>query len=139
MQTDKMEELLINLSTQMSAMQKDIESIKSEMHSNYIRSDENDSAMHNLLDERTQWAKNRQDAVKAELQGQIDLVKKENELQSKQIAIFETRIKNLEEVESKKIMTRWNQIKDKIFYGILIVLGYAVITILNLHIPPRPM
>ena len=139
MQTDKMEELLMNLSTQMSAMQKDIESIKSEMHSNYIRSDENDSAMRNLLDERTQWAKNRQDAVKAELQGQIDLVKKENELQSKQIAIFETRIKNLEEVESKKIMTRWNQIKDKIFYGILIVLGYAVITILNLHIPPRPM
>lgn len=137
MQTDKMEELLMQLSNQMSAMQKDIEGIKSKMHSNYVRSDENDTQVRELLDERTKWAANRQDAVKAEMQGQIDVLKKSAELSQKQVEIFEVRIKNLEDEKKNRVYNRWEQIREKLFYIGVAVIFAAVFKYLNFT-PPKP-
>lgn len=135
---DKMEELLMELSTKMSAMQADIESIKSEIHSNSMRSDENDSSMRALCDERMDWIKGRQDGVKQEIKGQLDIMRNEIDLQNKHIEVLDARIKALEGAEGQKVMKRWGQIKDKVFYAILIAIGYAVIAVLNLNLPAKP-
>ena len=137
MQPDKMEELLMQLLTQMSALQKDIESIKSEMHTNYIRSDENDSQVRELLDERIKWAANRQDAVKAEMQGQIDVLKKNTELFQKQVEMLELRIKNLEDEKKNRIYSRWEQIREKLFWIVVAIVFAAVFKYLNFT-PPKP-
>lgn len=137
MQPDKMEELLMELSNKMSSMQKDIEGIKSEIHANYVRSDENDSATRELLDERTKWAANRQDAVKAEMQGQIDVIKKNIEIYQKQNEMLDQRIKNLEDEKKNRIYTRWEQIREKVFYLLMAIVFAAVFKYLNFT-PPKP-
>ena len=127
MDNEKTTELLMQLSTQISAIQKDVEYLKSEIQSNYARSDENDSAVRELVEERTKWASNRQDAVKAEMQGQIDVLKKQQELTEKQCEILDKRIKDLEERDSKKIVGRWEQIKDSLFKVGISFLGVSAI------------
>ena len=127
MDNEKTTELLMRLSTQISAIQKDVEYLKSEIQSNYTRSDENDSAVRELVEERTKWASNRQDAVKAEMQGQINVLKKQQELTEKQCEILDKRIKDLEERDSKKIVGRWEQIKDSLFKVGISFLGVSAI------------
>jgi hypothetical protein len=126
MDNDKTMELLLELSNKMSAIQRDVEYLKSEMHSNYIRSDENDSAVRDLLEERTKWASNRQDAVKAEMQGQINLLKKSQELNEKQLELMNEKIQALENKEIHKVMGRWEQIKDAIFKVGITFIGMAL-------------
>lgn len=144
MQSDKMEELLMELSNKISVMQKDIESIKSEMHSNYIRSDENDNQVRELVEERTRYAANRQDAIKAELQGQIDLLKQSQQLNEKQSELYATQIKtintemeNLKNEKKNKIYSKWEMISDKIFWIVVAVVFAAVFKYLN-FVPPKP-
>lgn len=144
MQSDKMEELLMELSNKISVMQKDIESIKSEMHSNYIRSDENDDQVRELVEERTRYAANRQDAIKAELQGQIDLLKQSQQLNEKQSELYATQIKtintemeNLKNEKKNKIYSKWEMISDKIFWIVVAVVFAAVFKYLN-FVPPKP-
>jgi len=126
MQEDKVTELLIDLSNKFSELKKDVEYIKSEMHNNYVRSDENDTAVRELVDERTSWAKERQDALKKEFDNQILLVKKENELQAKIMETIDERITVLENKEAKDVMSRWEQIKDKLFYVVISLIGCAL-------------
>lgn len=127
MNEEKITELLMDLKTGFSELKKDVEYIKTEMHSNYIRSDENDSATRELVEERTKWAANRQDSIKNELQGQIDLVKKENELQMKQIAEIEKKIREIDNKEGNRVLKRWEQIKDSVFKVGIGFIGSAVV------------
>ena len=127
MDNDKTMDLLMELSNKISAIQRDVEYLKSEMHSNYVRSDEADNAVRDLLEERTKWASNRQDAVKAEMQGQINLLKKSQELNEKQIEIINDKIKVLENKEQVKVMGRWEQIKDSLFKLGTMFLGSALL------------
>ena len=136
MQEEKMTELLMDLSNKISTIQKDVEYLKSEMHTNYIRSDEADSAVRDLLEERTKWAANRQDSIKAELAGQISLIKKENELQSKQIEALDDRIQALADEKKNRVYARWQQIIDKIFLLVVAAAFAAVLKWLNLPLIP---
>jgi hypothetical protein len=137
MQTEKMEELLMELSKQMSAMQKDIEGIKAELHSNYIRSDENDTATRELVEERTKYACSRQDSIKAELKTEIELSKKSSELNKKQIDLLEDRIKALEDEKKNHVYSRWEQIREKAFWIIVAIIFAAVFKYIN-FVPPKP-
>jgi len=135
MQTDKMEELLMDLSGKITSMAKDIEAIKSEMRSNYIRADENDNSIREVIEERNR-------SLKAELQGEINLLKKTEELQEKQNEIYNVRLKGLETslVELKnekknKVFTRWEQIGDKAFYIVLAIIFGAVLKFFGVVVP----
>ena len=137
MQIEKLEELLMKLANQMSAMQKDIEGIKTEMHSNYIRSDENDTAVRELVEERTKYACSRQDSIKAELKTEIELSKKASELNKSQIELLDTRLKVLEDEKKNRVYSRWEQIREKAFWIIVAIVFGAVFKYFN-FVPPKP-
>ena len=139
MQDDRVEELLMELSTQISAVQKDVEYLKSEMHSNYIRSDESDEAVRELVEERTKYAANRQDAIKNDLQGQINLLNKCEELREAQFKAMDERIKALEGAGAKKVMSRWEKVKDYLFNILLILVVGAVLAWLGVILPQKPV
>ena len=138
MENDKWTELMLQMSNQISAIQKDVEYLKTEINSNYKRSDEADAAVRELVEERTKYAANRQDAIKAELQGQINLTKKENELNQKLINALDERIKNLEGAAAKKVMNRWEKIKDYLFTGAIILIIGAVFAWFGIQLPEKP-
>ncbi len=135
MQPDKMEELLMELSKQISSMAKDIEGIKTDMHSNFVRTDENDEAVREFVTERTR-------AINAELQGQINLLKKSEELQQKQnelynnqIKALETAIQSVKEERKNKVFSKWEQVSDKIFWIVVAIIFAAVFKYLNFTPP----
>ena len=138
MENDKWTELMLQMSNQISAIQKDVEYLKTEINSNYKRSDEADAAVRELVEERTKYAANRQDAIKAELLGQINLTKKENELNLKMINALDERIKALEGAAAKKVLTRWEKVKDYLFTGAVIVIVALIIAWLGIQIPAKP-
>lgn len=138
MENDKWTELMLQMSNQISAIQKDVEYLKTEINSNYKRSDEADAAVRELVEERTKYAANRQDAIKAELLGQINLTKKENELNLKMINALDERIKALEGATAKKVLTRWEKVKDYLFTGAVIVIVALIIAWLGIQIPAKP-
>lgn len=138
MENDKWTELMLQMSNQISAIQKDVEYLKTEINSNYKRSDEADAAVRELVEERTKYAANRQDAIKAELLGQINLTKKENELNLKMINALDERIKALEGATAKKVLTRWEKVKDYLFTGAVIVIVALIIAWLGIQLPAKP-
>lgn len=145
MTEDRQTELLLDLSSKVSAIQKDLEYLKNS-------NDANSTNFKELLDERTKWAANRQDAVKAEMQGQIDVIKKSIELSGKERELLDSRIKAVEkeiaivkeknlcermdaveidiralkDKDKNKIYSRYEQVKDKLFL-IAVGVGFAAI------------
>ena len=144
MTDEKIEETLMNLSNMMSAMAKDIESIKKTIDSNQNRSNENDDAVKQLLEERTKYACNRQDTIKSELQCQINLLKKSEELQSKQNEYYMKQIKDMndritaiENARKNRVFSRWEQVADKAFWIVLAIIFAAIFKYFN-FVPPKP-
>lgn len=117
----------MELSQKISALQKDVEYLKSEMHTNYIRSDENDEQMRNLIEDRTKYACSRQDTIKQELQGQITLLKKENDLQNETLKAYDERIKTLENAKAKKALGWVEYIEKYIFIGFVGLVAYLLL------------
>lgn len=135
---DRWTELMLQMSNQISAIQKDVEYLKSEIKSNYTRSDEADEAVRELIEERTKHACNRQDAIKADLQGQIQIANKENELNQKMIAALEERMKALEGAHAKKLMSRWEKIKDHLWTLALIIIIGSILAWFGIKLPSKP-
>ena len=117
MQEEKMMEVLMDLSNRFSVLQKDVEYLREKM-------DSGDRA-----------AERNADTIRREVQGRLDLLKKENELQSRQIEALDARVKEIETKEARRVLSRWEQIKDKVFLAVIIVIGYAILAVLNLRLP----
>lgn len=112
---DENTKLLLELSQNFSSLKKDVEYIKEKMEQQEKNSDKSDNSIKELIEERTRYAATRQDGIKAELQTTIQLLSKENELQSEEIKKIKDRITELENQDSRKVMKRWEQVKDNIF------------------------
>lgn len=135
MEESKITDLLMELSQKISALQKDVEYLKSEMHTNYVRSDEHDEQMRDLIEERTKSSYSRQDTIKQELQTQIQLLKSENDLQNKTIEKQDLRVTALENAKAKKALGWVEYIEKYIFVGFVGLIAYLLLQHFGITMP----
>ena len=131
MNEEKMTDLLIKLSSQISEMAKDISYLKTEMNSNYIRSDENDNAIRELIEQK-------QEAIRIDLQSQIDVLKKNSELQKQKYDLLVEQIDELKNRDKNRVYAKWEKVADKIFWIIIAIIFGAVFKYFNIT-PPKPI
>lgn len=134
MDESKITELLINLTSQMSAMQSDIKSMKEDLIQNTTSNEEKSQLIKEFIEERTRYAAQRQDSIKAQLEGKIELLIAENKTLKEDIkknkeswAALKTNIDDIAGQDSKKLSTRWEQIKDTLFKCGLTFIGTAIV------------
>ena len=132
MENETTMKILLELKESMTGIQKDVEFLKSEMHTNYIHSDENDNAVRELLEEK-------QSALKVQITNEIELIKKETELHCKQIEAINDRIKTIENAQAQKVLSKWEKAKDYLFTLFLAAIVGALFAWFNIKLPPRPM
>lgn len=121
MTNDKIDELLVSLTASVNKIGSDIEWIKKEVSDLSSTMNKNNTDVKALLDERTNYAKVRQDSIKAELSGRI--------------GSLDARLKIVEQAPTKAVMTRWEQIKDYLFKIGLVAIVAIICTYLGLKLP----
>ena len=113
-------QLLVELDKKIVGIQKDIEFMKQEQVSTKVRYDTETAQLKDFFLQK-------QDLIKAELEGRINLLKTENALQEKQIESLIARCDALEHKNDKQVLNRWEQIKDYAFKSLIAFIAAAVI------------
>lgn len=113
-------QLLVELDKKIVGIQKDIEFMKQEQVSTKARYDTETAQLKDFFLQK-------QDLIKAELEGRINLLKTENALQEKQIETLIARCDALEHKSDKQVLNRWEQIKDYAFKSLIAFISAAVI------------
>lgn len=112
-------QLLVELDKKIVGIQKDIEFMKQEQVSTKARYDTENAQLKDFFLQK-------QDLIKAELEGRINLLKTENALQEKQIETLISRCDALEHKNDKQVLNRWEQIKDYAFKSLIAFIAAAV-------------
>lgn len=112
------DDLLIEISSKVAAIQVTVENIKEDIQQNKTEN----TTVAKKLEDYFEYAKNRQDSIKRELSGRIDSQ--------------ETRITALEQVRGKKLLKWWDWGKDKLTAALLVLIG--VLLYKWLQLPPMP-
>lgn len=126
MDEGKITDLLISLASQMSGMRSDIQALKEDVSQNTKSNEEKDKLMKEFIEERTKYAAQRQDAIKAELLGKITLVSSDTDKNSVEISILKKQIDEIKTKDDKRVLTRWEQIKDYVFKAVMVFTGSAL-------------
>lgn len=126
MDEGKITDLLISLASQMSGMRSDIQALKEDVSQNTKSNEEKDKLMKEFIEERTKYAAQRQDAIKAELLGKITLVSSDTDKNSVEISILKKQIDEIKIKDDKRVLTRWEQIKDYVFKAVMVFTGSAL-------------
>ena len=114
--------ILLELTEKITAVQGDTSHIKQRLDDLGAKSDRSDSELRALLEERTEYARNRQDRIKMELDARID-----------RVSADVTELKN----KKRNALEYWfNKVRDVIIWALIAAAIGAAFTKLNMP-PPK--